>query len=237
MPSELPNQISLAQVALWIARGIRPVPEQLFARTKVRLDEDELGSNDTLRRLLALLADGELTATAKISVVYEGEDPLAPVPVPQIGPFEVPSSTWYSGDIRWNASALEITEGFDLPGELFDALDFSGDFFAWGNRAFFEPVVLPTDEVLSAFPALTSPVSGAPVRTNVGGRPAKYDWPDFYAAAAAWIYESGIPKTQADMVKAMAQWCQNNWDTEPGDTELKGRIRRFLDRFRKEVGN
>lgn len=88
MPSELPDQISLAQVALWITRAIRPVPEQLFARTKARLDENGLGSNETLRRLIALLADGELAATAKISVVYEGEDPLAPVPVPQIGPFE-----------------------------------------------------------------------------------------------------------------------------------------------------
>lgn len=237
MLSELPDQISLTQAAIWITRGIRPLPEQLFARTKVHLDEGELGSNETLRRLLALLADGELTATAKISVIYEGEDPLAPVPVPQIGPFEVPASAWYSGDIRWNTSALEITEGFDLPPQLFDALDYSGDFFAWGNRAFFQPAVLLTEEVLSAFPTLTSPVSGAPVRTDVGGRPAKYDWPDLYAAAAAWIFENGIPKTQAEMVKAMAQWCQNNWDTEPGDTEMKGRIRRFLDRFKKEVGN
>ncbi|TWI60253.1 hypothetical protein IQ16_07751 [Bradyrhizobium huanghuaihaiense] len=236
MSSELPDQISLAQVALWITRGIRPVPERLFAGTKARLDENELGSSENLRRLLALLADGELTATARISVVYEGEDPLAPTPVAQIGPFEVPASTWFTGEIRWNASALEIREGFDLPPELFHTLNFSGDFLAWGNRAFFQPVMLATEEVLSALPALNSPVSGAAVRPNVG-RPAKYDWPDFYAAAAAWIYESGIPKTQADMVKAMAQWCQNNWDTEPGDTELKGRIRRFLDRFKKEVGN
>lgn len=237
MPSELPDQISLAQVALWITRAIRPVPEQLFARTKARLDENGLGSNETLRRLIALLADGELAATAKISVVYEGEDPLAPVPVPQIGPFEVPASTWYTGDIRWSASALEITEGFDLPPELFDALDYSGDFFAWGNRAFFQPVVLAADKILAALPALKSPVPDAPTQTSVGGRPPIYDWPDFYAAAAAWIHDNGPPQTQAEMVRAMAQWCQNSWDKEPGDTELKRRIGRFLATFKKEVGN
>jgi len=113
--SELPKQCSLAQIALWATKGYQPVGEDVWNQMPVPLDEGDLVTNRSLRRLIGILADGSLKANAGVSVIMEGNDPVALEPVPRAGQVEVPASAWRSGKLLWDASALEIDNGFDLP--------------------------------------------------------------------------------------------------------------------------
>lgn len=86
------------------------------------------------------------------------------------------------------------------------------------------------------FSAATSkdppPAAVPPDRAKKGGRlPAEF-WDDMWAATAAALFDGSLmPKTQADVERAMSTWIEDN-GFEAATSTVRGRARRLWDRIR-----
>ncbi len=56
------------------------------------------------------------------------------------------------------------------------------------------------------------------------GPKQKYDWESFYVEIAVMADLDELPDIQADLVKKMAEWCENAWGEQPSDSMLKSKI-------------
>ena len=56
-------------------------------------------------------------------------------------------------------------------------------------------------------------------------RSASYDWEAFHVEIIAIANEpDGLPAAQAELVRRMASWCEENWGKQPADSTLKEKI-------------
>ncbi len=75
------------------------------------------------------------------------------------------------------------------------------------------------------------------VSKNKGGRPAEYDWEEFYIEIIRIADGQGLPSKQSDLVKQISQWCSHHWGKEPADSSIKSRISRiYASRKKSESG-
>lgn len=68
------------------------------------------------------------------------------------------------------------------------------------------------------------------------GRPPKYDWELFAVEVARRILSDQggeIPKTARGLAPEMKQWCRDEWDREPAESDLRGHIAKVLDYLSK----
>jgi hypothetical protein len=72
--------------------------------------------------------------------------------------------------------------------------------------------------------------------TRRGGRPEKYRWDEFYAELVVRADLDGLPPTQAELIDAMAKWCQKRWGTEPAVSVLKEKVA-LIYRHPRKAGN
>ncbi|MDJ0944575.1 MAG: hypothetical protein QNJ30_14010 [Kiloniellales bacterium] len=69
------------------------------------------------------------------------------------------------------------------------------------------------------------------------GRPRKYDWDAFYREVIRIAnLPDGLPATQAELDRTMAEWFQRTYGQEPSESVLKERVRNIY-RHLKEGGN
>lgn len=72
---------------------------------------------------------------------------------------------------------------------------------------------------------------------NVGGRPKKEFWDDFWIEICRQIYEGSlIPKTQADLQRAMEQWVSDHGH-DAGETVMKAAAKKLFNAWKLGVGN
>ena len=83
----------------------------------------------------------------------------------------------------------------------------------WGN----EKSTLPTSV---AGPSNT-PETPIRRRANGAGAPMKHDWPGFMAEALDRCGRDSAINRQADLEKQMADWCANNWPSEPTASAIR----------------
>lgn len=70
---------------------------------------------------------------------------------------------------------------------------------------------------------------------NRGGAPPKYDWEAFYLEISIIADLDGLPDTQADLERLMADWCLNLWRKEPSSSRLKAKISKIYNDPRKRA--
>ncbi len=56
------------------------------------------------------------------------------------------------------------------------------------------------------------------------GRPPKYLWDDFWREVVRIADLDGLPETQAELEEVMAQWCEDNWNEQPGTSTIREKI-------------
>lgn len=62
-------------------------------------------------------------------------------------------------------------------------------------------------------------------KTQNKGRPTKYNWEGLFIEIIRRAnHPDGLPATLAELEKEMAEWCQNNWPEEPGESTLRDKI-------------
>jgi hypothetical protein len=76
-------------------------------------------------------------------------------------------------------------------------------------------------------PLSTNDDKEVPQKRRAGpGAPPRYDWDRFYGALARFIHDHGIPRTQAELVRAMLQWFENSGiDKVPDESSVTSKIR------------
>ena len=61
---------------------------------------------------------------------------------------------------------------------------------------------------------------------NIGGRPALYNWDEFWVEVCRKVHGEGKPPTQAKWVKELQDWCQIvGWNEIPDDSQIKAKLR------------
>ena len=65
-----------------------------------------------------------------------------------------------------------------------------------------------------------------------GAKP-KYNWDEFFTELVVRADLDGLPETQAELQREMAQWCTDTWGEEPGESMISGKIRAIYKHPRK----
>lgn len=71
-------------------------------------------------------------------------------------------------------------------------------------------------------------------RIETRGRKRKYDWDSFYVEVARIAnLPDGLPETQADLEKTMAEWCSLKWGEEPATSMIRDKISAIYQSLKK----
>src|SRR6266496_2131542 len=62
-----------------------------------------------------------------------------------------------------------------------------------------------------------------------GGRPKEFDWDEIWIEICRHIHDKGVPKTQAELVRAVQKICELRFEHQPSDSTLKPKIRRLFE--------
>ena len=81
------------------------------------------------------------------------------------------------------------------------------------------PVRVDVGKLITTFPGAPAVIPGHDVEAQgpagrKGGRPATFDWDAFYVELIGRIHDEGLPKVQAELIRYMAEWCQNQWGVD-----------------------
>ena len=68
------------------------------------------------------------------------------------------------------------------------------------------------------------------------GRTPKYDWDAFWVEVAVRGDLDNLPETQGELIRDMAQWCENEWGEQPGASTLKAKLGPIYNHPRKLSG-
>jgi hypothetical protein len=90
----------------------------------------------------------------------------------------------------------------------------------------FVAVEIERDSLLGCFSAKDR------VPKNVGGRPPKWNWEEFWLELCARVHEEGLPAKQTEMVEVMEQWFVDQRGDHPAESEIKKRVSRLWRRLR-----
>ena len=64
-------------------------------------------------------------------------------------------------------------------------------------------------------------------RHPCGGRPQKFSWDDVWIEACRYIHDEGVPATQAELMRHLQQWCENQFGQQPADSTLRPKLRKL----------
>ncbi len=246
---EPPNFCLLGQAVLWLHQPGEPIldyrlHEDVIERDLAHLDKDRdpFGEYESEKEALFIaLKEGMIGATGLMRFIkrdvgtlmrheeigwdewgWERIDwknsrlliPLYPKPEDELKNSPIHMET--QADICW--STIEIPTV-----ELFDVFKISA--VAGGVIA-----ALGQDRIRDEIAPARNP-SPQPERKR--GRPPAYDWDAFYIEVIRIANTSdGLPTTQSELERKMAQWFVNRYDKEPGETTLKDRVRRIYKHVR-----
>jgi len=211
----LPTRCLLYQALLWVAEEIPPIEDGLFRSFSepswVVVKEEHK------RALLIALRSGTIP-TEGIAFGWLAR------PYTKLGwqTVEIRPVYWEEGNVDWKRSALTV-ERWEQNQKL---------------EGSFRVVTMPTAALLKAFPSekksteftaeLPSPAPGIQK-----GRPPKYDWLAFHAEIAIRADLDGLPDTQAELERAMAEWCLRTWGREPPESMVRDNVSRIYRERRK----
>ena len=195
----LPRRCSLYQALLWVAEECPPIEDLIFDLlpdpTWVAVEEKHK------RDLFVSLKTGILRAEGGLWDLrmprFKLENPCT----------EIEPKYWEWRNVEWDVSVLSI-----------DSL---------GGRGFtdkeFTEITVPAAALLKAFPSEKKPLAlEAPSQeSSRRGRPPKFNWPAFYVEIVVRADLDCLPDTQAELERAMADWCSLTWGEVPGESTLR----------------
>ncbi|MBF0095636.1 MAG: hypothetical protein HQL34_13960 [Alphaproteobacteria bacterium] len=70
---------------------------------------------------------------------------------------------------------------------------------------------------------------GAPHTSPRGGpgAPPRHDWDGFWIAVCRHIHDSGLPETQAALVRSLMDWLSTNTDSVPDESTVRKKVSRL----------
>ncbi|HKH83904.1 MAG TPA: hypothetical protein VKA25_09490 [Gemmatimonadales bacterium] len=230
----------LIQAALFHARGVIPIPDELFDTAPRQLSDEE-NSPERLHNLVYALATGRLKAAGKLSLqkdpFFGNFEPLVQYDTP------IPELCWKWPAIHWNQSLLMV-EGLSVlslreikyivpdpaTAKSLNIMlpELESTLHEGSTNSRFERITVSIPE-LQQTSAGSSGGEPGPGLSRINqerprGRPPKFSWEEFYAEIAVRADLDGLPPTQADLTRAMSEWCLKHWGEEPSESLLKEKI-------------
>ena len=217
----LPERCLLYQALLWVSDLVRPIKDWHFMSLP---HPATFGPTDENKReLLLALMSGHLKADGIFwgdegHQNHESEDKTC----------DLRPSFWEVGDVNWQQSSLQSP-------------DPSGAAGAWNL------ITVRTSELMEVFPDPSEPVQGiidtartsspkasTPTSTTTKrGRPPIYNWSAFFVEIIVRADLDGLPESQAELERSMADWCQDKWGASPGDSTIREKISLIYKHLRK----
>jgi hypothetical protein len=204
----LPERCLLYQALLWTAQQSPPIEDRLFLALP---EPNDFAVGESHKRdLLLALMTGHIGAVG----IFWGErgKPLSAIEDQSV---KINPNCWDWDKVEWKDSTLRVVE--NRP--------------AWGS---FNLITVPVSTLMQIFP---SPHEMAPIFPNQlegklqqthsqirKGRPMKYDWSAFYAEIIVRADLDGLPDTQAELERAMSEWCLDVWGESPGESTMRERL-------------
>ena len=207
-----------------MADGVQPIDDELY----FNLPEPRLtGPLDNHKReLFIALKTGQIRAKG----IFWGEEgqPYSDIEDETV---EINPNFWEWERVDWEQSQLEAPQNFKVKGS-------------------FNCITLSTSRLMHIFPLETPSTSNLQVETaeilhdaanqttslkqsSRRGRPTKYDWPEFYAEVIVRADLDGLPQTQAELERAMTDWCSENWGEPPGESTIREKLAPIYNHKRK----
>jgi hypothetical protein len=195
----LPSRCSLYQALLWVAEECPPIEDLIFDSlpdpTWVAVEQKHK------RDLLVALKTGTLRGEGGL---WDLRFPRAKLENPCT---DIEPKYWEWGKVDWKKSVLRT--------------DSLGD---GRHDREFANITVPAAALLMTFPSEKKPLAlEAPSREGSSrrGRPRKFNLPALYAEIAVRADLDGLPDKQAELERAMADWCSLTWGEVPGESTLR----------------
>lgn len=211
---KLPAQYSLYRAARWIAFGEKPI-EQEYANilypSEFSDDQEKEIFFSAARALHACLRDGSIKSFCPL---------------------------WFDGGSgHYFDDATEETIAKELWGYKVNWIDgkLHYDDFETGVDITYCGIRVSAQDLMNKFPEKYKKIDAVEntghtsnvqnIAAKAGRKPA-YDWLTFtYEIIRIANGPDGLPDSQAELERVMAEWCSQNWEKEPGETSLKDHIR------------
>jgi hypothetical protein len=197
--TSLPSRCSLYQAFLWVAEECPPIEDLIFDSLP---DPTWMAVEEKHKRdLLVALKTGTLRGEG---VLWDLRFPRPKLENPCT---DIEPKYWEWEKVDWQDSVLWIARSGDVR-----------------NDRQFTEITVPAEALLKTFPSERKPLAlEAPSREGSSrrGRPPKFNWPAFYAEIAVRADLDGLPDTQAELERAMAEWCSLTWGEVPGESTVR----------------
>jgi hypothetical protein len=217
----MPERCSLYQALLWVSDFARPIGDKHFLSLPPPSTFNP--TDEHKGELLQALLSGRVRAEGIFwgeggSPYFEDEDRTL-----QLRP-----DFWERNAVSWKESRLQAPNWFGAPGA-------------------FNYITVSTSELMEMFPHPSEP---APVSldttgnssqkkttptptTAQRGRPEKYNWTEFYVEVIVRADLDNLPESQAELERSMADWCEQKWGIQPGDSTIREKISPIYNHLRK----
>jgi hypothetical protein len=190
----LPSRCSLYQALLWVAEECPPIEDFIFDSLP---DPTWVAVEEKHKRdLLVALKTGTLRGEGDFWNLrfprLKLENPCA----------DIEPKYWEWGKVDWERSVLRTGR----------------------HDGEFTNITVPAVALVMTFPSEKKPLAlEAPSREGSSrrGRPRKFNLPALYAEIAVRADLDGLPDKQAELERAMAEWCSLTWGEVPGESTLR----------------
>jgi hypothetical protein len=193
----LPSRCSLYQALLWVAEERPPIEDFIFDS----LPDPSGVAVDEKHKLLVALKTGTVRAEG---ILWGLRGPIITLENPLT---EIEPKYWEWQKVDWEDSVL-WTDSF-------------GD---GRNDGQFTEITVPAGALLKTFPSDERPLALQALSregSSRRGRPRKFNLPAFYAEIAVRADLDGLPDKQAELERAMAEWCSLTWGEVPGESTMR----------------
>ena len=203
----VPEMCMLHQAVLWLANGELPIEPAEEMFAFGQLHLDHSTYVEPMEALLLALRSGRLSATG---IFWRDDLKADPREDTEL---KINRTFWKWQLVDWDGDELKIPDWWtDLKGR-------------------FGCIRVSTKELFDIFGSDDGKRNA--IRR---GRKPKYDWDTFYAEIAVRADLDNLPETAAELQRNMAEWCQDTWGKEPGETMLKEKIAPIYRHPRKREG-
>ena len=178
-----------------------PVPSWLtLSESLVWLAEKGISEDDAKLHIPRAVRDGHIRSRGR-GRKFTGHDTKT----------NLMPSAWDKASVHWETSSFVLPDSAGWAIDLTDVDLSRDDLSKW------------IGESTSASKAVAPKYS--PLKTaNRAGRNPKYDWDSFFAEIAVRADLDGLPDTQAELEKNMADWCVANWGEQPSESTIRGKV-------------
>lgn len=210
---------SIYRAARWLAFGELIIDEATssIAYGQTVQESERQKVNEAYQAIQLLLSTGDLTATG---MIVDGEV----MPIYQI---EIPRLFWSNDFVRidWEKSSAHNDSSM-IWLDIFEQAEIKSS--KERDKINKYKTIEEIEISISEFRRYLEPASAQKTpeqKTETRGRKPKYDWDAFYIEIGQIANTiDGLPETQAELEKQMAEWCEQEWQECPGDSTIRGKI-------------